>query len=392
MDPGLHIPDEGMTMEELSDFVGKQMKRLNLVLKSIDGLNIVDIKFELQGGAYLQFNRKGLVFWDGTKRTVYVDVNGEAVFTGVRVQAVDGAYPNVVFDGSGNIFQASKSATEYIAINPAYTGSPALLFESINSKAFISAVDALSRLAYNVTVGDMQINVQDGNLYLLAGIGKHIIFDGWDKLHNGTQTLQQALDANQITSGDVTVTDGVATLGNNINTTHLADGSVSNTEFQYINTLTGNAQTQLDSKRSGSAAVNTCIQVSQSVGQTVTGGAFVKLDFATEAVDNLNEWDITDSRFTPSANDRTYILTAGVYFTGAPDGNEIALAVYVNGSAKRLIANHKVGGAGNIGAYGTAILDGLATTDYVEVWVYTQNTLTTLASNFYGYVSITRAS
>ena len=37
-------------------------------------------------------------------------------------------------------------------------------------------------------------------------------------------------------------------IGNTINATHLADGSVTNTEFQYIGSLTSNAQTQIDGK------------------------------------------------------------------------------------------------------------------------------------------------
>ena len=37
-----------------------------------------------------------------------------------------------------------------------------------------------------------------------------------------------------------------------INANKLADGSVTNAEFKYINSLTSNAQTQLDSKPSKS--------------------------------------------------------------------------------------------------------------------------------------------
>ena len=51
------------------------------------------------------------------------------------------------------------------------------------------------------------------------------------------------------TSGDVTLN-----LDTGINATYLADGSVTNTELQYINSLTSNAQTQIDSK-AGNATV-----------------------------------------------------------------------------------------------------------------------------------------
>ena len=36
--------------------------------------------------------------------------------------------------------------------------------------------------------------------------------------------------------------------GTNINATKLADGTITNTELQYINTLSSNAQTQIDNK------------------------------------------------------------------------------------------------------------------------------------------------
>jgi hypothetical protein len=50
--------------------------------------------------------------------------------------------------------------------------------------------------------------------------------------------------------GDITVSGSgtVWTIDNGLNATKIADGSVSNTEFQYINSLTSNAQTQIDSK------------------------------------------------------------------------------------------------------------------------------------------------
>ena len=51
------------------------------------------------------------------------------------------------------------------------------------------------------------------------------------------------------TSGDVTLA-----IGTGINATNLADGTVTNTELQYINSLTSNAQTQIDSK-AGNATV-----------------------------------------------------------------------------------------------------------------------------------------
>jgi len=50
--------------------------------------------------------------------------------------------------------------------------------------------------------------------------------------------------------GDITVSSGgtVWTIDNGMNATKIADGSVSNTEFQYINSLSSNAQAQIDNR------------------------------------------------------------------------------------------------------------------------------------------------
>ena len=72
-----------------------------------------------------------------------------------------------------------------------------------------------------------------------------------------------------VVSGDITIADtGVAAIGSGvvvnadinssaaIDATKIADGSVTNAEFQFINTLSSNAQTQIDAKQATIDASN----------------------------------------------------------------------------------------------------------------------------------------
>ena len=61
---------------------------------------------------------------------------------------------------------------------------------------------------------------------------------------------------NKAISGAFTSTNlGVTTLASGIDATKIADGTVTDTEFQYINTLSSNAQTQIDTKATAGFAV-----------------------------------------------------------------------------------------------------------------------------------------
>ena len=50
--------------------------------------------------------------------------------------------------------------------------------------------------------------------------------------------------------------ENITTLDSGIDATKIADGSVTSTEFQYINSLSSNAQTQLDAKQATIDASN----------------------------------------------------------------------------------------------------------------------------------------
>jgi hypothetical protein len=88
-------------------------------------------------------------------------------------------------------------------------------------------------------------------------------------------------------------------IGNTINATHLADGTVTNAELQYINTLSSNAQTQINAKGVGDALIGTAQEWTAT--QNFNGTA---LTFnATQA------WNVQTDQVTK------VILTANITFS-----------------------------------------------------------------------------
>lgn len=132
---------------------------------------------------------------------------------------------------NGDEYYVSTSGTQFgrsfVAGSKAvYNGS---IWEPVGSGSSVSAVNSMT--------GAVQINPSlVGNTLSLTG---------------GTTTVDLS---------------GYLTASSDLNASNIADGSVSNTEFQYINSLTSNAQTQLDSKITASST-NTLTNKSGNISQ-----------------------------------------------------------------------------------------------------------------------------
>ena len=119
----------------------------------------------------------------------------------------------------------------------------------------------------SVLVPIIRHRIETGFIWLLAaepdhdgecvdgGIGSAGVEDGdyGDVVVSGGGTVWTVASSGGVSDGDkgdITVSGSGATwtVDNGLAATKIADGSVSDTEFQYIGTLTSNAQTQLDGK------------------------------------------------------------------------------------------------------------------------------------------------
>ncbi len=134
---------------------------------------------------------------------------------------------------------------------PLLTGNDTFVFQS--------HAQALTNKTINVDSNTVT-NIADGNIKALAGIDATKIADGtvsnteFEYLNNVGSSVVGISDTQTLTNKTIngsnnTITNiGSSSLSAGIDAAKIADGSVSNTEFQYLNTVSSNVQTQLDGK------------------------------------------------------------------------------------------------------------------------------------------------
>lgn len=210
-----------------------------------------------------------------------------------------------VVDGKGD------AGTNNITITPAaglINGSATYVIDS--NRAGVS-------LAYNGTSWTVIAEfISSGDIprnQIAAGTANHIIInDGSGDLSSEAQLAASrgglATDASAF-SGYVKSAAGVFSAGSiaagdlpaSIDATKIADGSVTSTEFQYINTLTSNAQTQISDRVVGAASS--------------TDNAVARFDLATGKIIQNSGIIVDDSNNVTGVNDLT--VTGDLTVNGA---------------------------------------------------------------------------
>lgn len=152
-------------------------------------------------------------------------IEGGTIIGSEIMTALAGVYPRSAMSVADSLFVAEQSGTEFIKIMSDYLGAVALLIYSSTVNGLIGPVGDLLLINTAHTKGGIQIS-SGGDLELYADIldsSKVVKVNAWnrfvnqatgDNLQYELSRLQSGIDSKQplITSGDVTVIDGVAYL------------------------------------------------------------------------------------------------------------------------------------------------------------------------------------
>ena len=149
----------------------------------------------------------------------------------------DVAWTSASFDGSGNV-----------------TGTSTIQANAVDSAEITSGAIDNAHMSADSIDSDQYVDGSIDLIHLAADSvdGTKIADDSIDSEHYAAGSIDNEHLANDAVGADElasnAVVDASIASGAAIDATKIADGSVTSTEFQYINTLSSNAQTQIDAK------------------------------------------------------------------------------------------------------------------------------------------------
>jgi hypothetical protein len=199
-----------------------------------------------------------LLFYDtGTSTWIDNVVSGDITIADTGVAAI----------GSGVIINDDVNASAAIAYSK-LSLTDSILNADINSAADIADTKlATLSTANKVSLSALDIDGATDIGAALAGTDLIAVDDGAGGTNRKSAISRIATYVESTISGDITISGGTAAIGTGvivnadingsaaIDATKIHDGSVSNTEFGYLNGVTSSIQTQIDSKASAGFAV-----------------------------------------------------------------------------------------------------------------------------------------
>ena len=177
---------------------------------------------------------------DGTGNSItnIEDANIKAAAAIDATKIADGSVTSTEFQYINSLSSNAQDQIDLKAplASPGLTGNPTAPTQSAGDNSTKLATTAY--VDNSQAARDQLSEMTDVTLASLAD-ANYFIYD------NAASVWKNKAISGAITSDK----DGVTTLSSGIDATKIADGTVTSTEFQYINSLSSNAQTQLDAKQ-----------------------------------------------------------------------------------------------------------------------------------------------
>ena len=175
-------------------------------------------------------------------RTILCSVSAAAIDA---TKIADGSVTSTEFQYINSLSSNAQTQIDTKAplASPALTGNPTAPTQSAGDNS-----TKLATTAYvdNSTASRDQLGEMTDVTLSSVADANYFIYD------NAASVWKNKAISGAITSDK----EGVTTLASGIDATKIADGSVTSTEFQYINSLSSNAQTQIDGKQATIDASN----------------------------------------------------------------------------------------------------------------------------------------
>lgn len=188
---------------------------------------------------------------DGVQRKASVSVSTTANITLSGEQTIDG----VLTSASRVLVKSQSTASEngiYVSAAGAWSRATDANSSSELNHAIVSVESGTAdgNKAYEQTTNSPSIGVDNIVWVQTYGVGTYVADETSLTLSGATFSIKtDGVTTTKVLDSNITN----AKIATGVDAAKLADGSVSNTELQYINSLSSNAQDQIDSKASGPA-------------------------------------------------------------------------------------------------------------------------------------------
>lgn len=180
--------------EMLKSKMNEIVQKYNNLLVNLDTLNVVSLDAKVITAGTITADKLTVTELSAISAnlgTITAGLMTAVNIIGSYITTADGTYPRIDFSSTDNLLTAFNDALNKMYISPSNGGSPAIGADVSGNTAMVFQTTAFGTLLASF-IGSITLQ-SDSFIYLNPST--NVQLDSWSKLYNGSQTLQQALDA-----------------------------------------------------------------------------------------------------------------------------------------------------------------------------------------------------